>query len=104
MFVAGQDGSSHTFSSCDPDVMLLMPACIREQYPFQLTAKSGVSSEVCDLIFSAAAKGQSFSGIQRTVDELHKLQFHRKDLVFADILPRVDPASSTACSFFWHTA
>ena len=60
--------------------MLLLPACIREQYPVQLTARSGLSSEVADLVLSSAPKGQSFSGIQSTLTELHHLKFLHAEL------------------------
>lgn len=68
--------------------MLLYPACIREQYTFQLT---GVSFAVSDLVMSASATGHSVSGTQSTILELHKLQSHRKELVYIDSLPRLRP-------------
>ena len=64
--------------------MEMMPPVIREQYPLQLTGKSGASSDVCDVVFSAAAKGSSFRGIQRTLKELHMLHFYRKELSYVD--------------------
>ena len=67
------DGSFHSFNSYDSDVLLLLPACIREQYPFQLTDGSGVSSELSDLVMSASAKGHSCSGTQSTIHKMHKL-------------------------------
>ncbi|DBA70318.1 TPA: hypothetical protein ACH3X2_011740 [Trebouxia sp. C0005] len=85
------DRTIHTFNSYDSDVLLLLPACIREQYPFQLTAQSGVASEMSDLVTSASAKGHSISGTQSTIHELHKLQFYRKELVYIDCLPRLRP-------------
>ena len=44
-----------------------------------------------DLVTSAPAKSHIICGAQSTVRELHKLQFHKKELVFVDCLPRLQP-------------
>ena len=82
----GGDGHTHSFNSTDADLMLLLPACIREQYPLQLTAKFGLSSDVADLVLSSAPKGQSFSSIHNSLTELHQLKFLRAELGFVGAL------------------
>lgn len=62
--------------------MLLLPACIREQYDFQLTAKVGVSSDLSDMVLATAAKGQAFRGTQKTIAELHRMRFYRSDVAY----------------------
>ncbi|DBA94375.1 TPA: hypothetical protein ACH3X1_001980 [Trebouxia sp. C0004] len=56
---SGADDTTHTFSSTDAELQnqLVLPAYIREQYDFQLSARSGVSSDLCDMILATAAKG-----------------------------------------------
>ncbi|DBA95129.1 TPA: hypothetical protein ACH3X1_015684 [Trebouxia sp. C0004] len=53
------DDTTHTFSSADAELQLMLPACIHEQYDVQLSARSGVSSDLCDMILATAAKGHT---------------------------------------------
>ncbi len=93
---AGGDDATHTFSSADAELQLMLPACIREQYDFQLSARSGVSSDLCDMILATAAKGQSFQGIQGTIEEMHRKRYYRAELAYVNSLPLIDSAFKKA--------
>ncbi|DBA94013.1 TPA: hypothetical protein ACH3X1_001665 [Trebouxia sp. C0004] len=92
----GADDTTHTFSSADAELQLMLSACIREQYDFQLSARSGVSSDLCDMILATAAKGQSFQGIQGTIEEMHRKQSYRAELAYVTSLPLIDSAFKKA--------
>ncbi|DBA94337.1 TPA: hypothetical protein ACH3X1_001944 [Trebouxia sp. C0004] len=90
------DDSTHTFFSADAELQLMLPSYIRQQYDFQLSARSGVSSHLCDMILATAAKGQSFQGIQGTIEEMHHKRYYRAELAYVTSLPLIDSAFKKA--------
>ena len=88
----GQHGTTYALSSAYAELQLMLPACICKQYDFQLSARSGGSSDLCDMILAIAANGHSLQGIQGTVEKMHCKWYYSAELAYVNSLPLIDSA------------